>query len=214
MRLLVRLGQRNQALQQYETCRRLLREELGVEPDPATVALYEQIRRGDFQLPHLPAAPQALPAQRPAPPIPTAPFPIANTPKWVEVPETGRVYGREAELAQLQHWLSTERCQLVTILGIGGVGKTTLAAVSARAVAEDFDEVIWCSLLNAPPLDELLRGVLQSISQQSLVELPLSLDEQLTFLLNELRQQRCLLVLDNLESILQRGRQRPDARRL
>jgi WD40 repeat protein len=91
----------------------------------------------------------------------------------------------------------------VAILGIGGVGKTTLAAAIAKAVAADFDNVIWRSLLNAPPLDELLRGVLLSIAQQPLADLPLSLDEQLAWLLSALRRQRCLLVLDNLESILQ-----------
>ena len=200
MRLLVRMGQRNQALQQYEALRRLLREELGVEPDPATTALYEQIRHGDTQPPVMP---QVAVVHAPPPPIAAAPIQTTNSPKWADVPHTGRVYGRTAELAQMAHWLSAERCQLVAILGIGGVGKTTLAAASASAVAGDFDKVIWRSLLNAPPLDELLRGVLLAVVAQPLVDLPLRLDDQLTLLLNELRRQRCLLVLDNLESILQ-----------
>jgi DNA-binding SARP family transcriptional activator len=91
MRLLVRLGRRNQALQQYESCRRLLHEEMGIEPDAETVALYEQIRRGALPPP---AAPQAAPTERSVTPVQTPPTQFVDSPAWGEVPETGRVYGR------------------------------------------------------------------------------------------------------------------------
>jgi len=65
--------------------------------------------------------------------------------------------------------------------------------------------VIWRSLLNAPPLDELLRGCIQALSAQESAILPTSLDARLEMLLTLLRAQRCLLILDNLESILQTG---------
>jgi DNA-binding SARP family transcriptional activator len=48
MQVLAAQGQRNAALAQFETCRRTLTEQLGVEPEAATVALAEQIRSGDF----------------------------------------------------------------------------------------------------------------------------------------------------------------------
>jgi DNA-binding SARP family transcriptional activator len=48
MRLQARGGQRGAALAQYETCRQALAEELGVEPGPETIALYERIRDGDL----------------------------------------------------------------------------------------------------------------------------------------------------------------------
>jgi len=145
MRLLVSLGRRNQALQQYQSCRRLLREELDVEPDPATVALYDQIRNGDLRgelrgdLPAPSVEPQPTSLTPPVTPIQVTPTKVINSPLWGDVPETGRVYGREAELAQLHQWLSAERCQLVAILGIGGVGKTTLAAAIANAVIDEYD---------------------------------------------------------------------------
>jgi DNA-binding SARP family transcriptional activator len=47
MRLLAGSGQRGAALAQYETCRRVLAEELDVEPGPETTALYERVRDGD-----------------------------------------------------------------------------------------------------------------------------------------------------------------------
>jgi WD40 repeat protein/DNA-binding SARP family transcriptional activator len=200
MRLLARLGLPNQALQQYEVCRRLLREELGVEPDTATTALYEQIRRGNFekgvQRLNDPPEPDDESLQNPKSKI--------QTPEdWDETPETGRIYGRQTELAQVQGWLTAERCQLVALLGMGGVGKTTLAATAAKSAASEFETVVWRSLINAPPVEELLRDVLPRLAGQPLPDLPASLDEQLGLLLKHLRGRRCLLVLDNLESILQ-----------
>jgi len=91
--------------------------------------------------------------------------------------------------------------QLISILGIGGIGKTTLAAMVTKAVAPSFTVVIWRSLLNAPPLNQLLHNWLQLLSRQLLTTLPESLDEQLRLLLAYLQQERCLLVLDNVESI-------------
>jgi WD40 repeat protein/DNA-binding SARP family transcriptional activator len=201
MRVLARLGLSGEALAQYEACRHMLSQELGLEPDGATVALYEQIRAGEIgrqadrdtsgradETYGLAAA--GLPA-------------FSGRQEWSEAPEIPHVYGREREVTQLERWLVQDRCRLVAVLGMGGVGKTTLAAAVAKAVARSFDMVIWRSLLNAPPLDELLRGVLQALSRQRLTDVPAQLDAQLALLLDYLRQQRCLLVLDNFESILQ-----------
>ena len=88
---------------------------------------------------------------------------------------------------------------------MGGMGKTTLAALVTRTVAPSFAVVIWRSLLNAPPLGELLHNWLQTLSRQSLTAPkglpPDSLDDQLRLLLTYLQRERCLLVLDNVESI-------------
>ena len=119
------------------------------------------------------------------------------------MPAVDVFHGRSAEMVQLESWLVQEHCRLVSVLGIGGMGKTTLAAATTKAVAPAFDGVIWRSLLNAPPLDDILRNWLQVLSGQTLSSLPESLDERLRLLLNYLRQHHCLLVLDNVESILQ-----------
>ncbi len=88
---------------------------------------------------------------------------------------------------------------------MGGMGKTSLTAHVAKQVADQFDIVIWRSLLNAPPLTDILHDWLQCLSNQQLVQLPEKLDAQLALLFEYLRQQRCLLVLDNAESIMQDG---------
>src|SRR5438105_14597705 len=60
-----------------------------------------------------------------------------------EAPRIGSFYGRAPELAQLQTWIVQEHCRLITILGIGGVGKTLLASVLKELVKGEFDFVYW-----------------------------------------------------------------------
>jgi WD40 repeat protein/DNA-binding SARP family transcriptional activator len=200
MRLLARSGQRTAALAQYAQCRTVLRQELGIEPDAETVALYEQIRTSTLD----------RSIRLSAPPVATPSEPL-DLPQqdWGEAPAPSHFYGRETELAQLKQWLLGEsgavRAQLVVVLGMGGMGKTTLVARAARELMSDFELVFWRSLLNAPPPTELLREALGFLSLQQLTRVPASLSDQLTLLLGYLRQHRCLLVLDNVESILEAG---------
>jgi len=86
---------------------------------------------------------------------------------------------------------------------MGGQGKTSLAAQVARVVVDEFRAVIWRSLLNAPTLDELLPGVLSKLAGEPLNNIPDTLDDKLALVYHYLRQKRCLLVFDNLETILQ-----------
>ena len=220
MRILAQLGNRSGALAQYQTCYQRLRDEFGVEPDAQTQALYEQIRSGglvkEVQRQGLswredkalspPTALVVSPIRPAAPPIISLPA-IHD---WGEMPTVESFEGRTAELAQLEAWLAPSASvpagvRLVSLLGIGGIGKTTLAAVITKGVTPAFDIVIWRSLLNAPPLAEIVRNWLQILGRQTLTTFPESLDEQLRLLLDYLRQQHCLLVLDNVESILQPG---------
>ncbi|MEZ4734629.1 MAG: BTAD domain-containing putative transcriptional regulator [Caldilineaceae bacterium] len=204
MRSLARRGLRTEALAQYETCRRLLREQLDVDPDPETLALVAQIRAGklDKMTRWQDDKMTSTSSVTESPPHPVT---LAPSQDWGEAPEVGKVYGRQAELAEVTRWLGREpvRVRVVALLGIGGVGKTTLAATAVRAVAPHFERVLWRSLLNAPPLEELLRDILQRLADERLHDFPAMLDAQLALLLDYLRGRRLLLVLDNLESILQ-----------
>ena len=95
------------------------------------------------------------------------------------------------------------------------VGKTSLAAKFVSSLIEQtttqknadrpFDKILWRSLLNAPPLAEVLRQSIRFFSNQQIIDLPASLDEQLRLVTQLFQQQRCLLILDNAESIMQEG---------
>src|SRR6266568_3697543 len=117
----------------------------------------------------------------------------------------GFFYGRREELSSLEQWLVHDHCRLITVLGIGGMGKTALVAKLVTATNVEFDYVFWRSLQSAPPLKHILERCIPFFSDQQKVDLPPSEDEQLTVLISYLRQHRCLLVLDNFESVLQPG---------
>lgn len=94
---------------------------------------------------------------------------------------------------------------MVALLGIGGVGKSSLAAKLTDQIKDEFEYVFWRTLQNAPPLESILKNCMQLLSNHQRIDLPQNVDEQITMLLQYLRNQRCLLVLDNVEAILQAG---------
>ncbi|MFN8443801.1 MAG: BTAD domain-containing putative transcriptional regulator [Caldilineaceae bacterium] len=217
MLALIRNGERASALAQYESCRRLLAEELGAEPDGETEALVAQIRTGSENR-VMPTTSRALqddkvtispPAVAQPPSHLVTPSPPRFITDWGEAPEVIRFQGREQELAELERWLRRE-ARLVSVLGMGGMGKTSLAVKLCQRIAGEFEFVIWRSLLNAPPLGEILQGWQQILSGQQGPTWPDGLDAQLSLIFAHLRQKRCLLVLDNVESIMQAGRSELD----
>ncbi len=123
---------------------------------------------------------------------------------WGEAPDTGTFHGRTAEVATLSHWLLTDRCRLIAVLGMGGIGKTLLAARLARDVAPRFAVVYWRSLRNAPPVEEWLAGAIAALSAGQALP-PDGRVARLALVLELLRERRGLLVLDNLETILESG---------
>ncbi|MBE9108768.1 ATP-binding protein, partial [Nodosilinea sp. LEGE 07298] len=46
---------------------------------------------------------------------------------WSSAPDDAIFYGRQSELDTLRHWVIEDRCRLITLLGMGGIGKTALS---------------------------------------------------------------------------------------
>jgi WD40 repeat protein len=126
---------------------------------------------------------------------------------WGEAIAAPKFYGRSQELDQLCAWIRDDYCRLVIILGIGGVGKTALSIKLGQQIRDQFEVVIWRSLREAPPLGVLLPDVLRAIANTPDFQAPEGRSAQITLLLDYLSQVRCLLILDNGETIMQGGEQ-------
>jgi transcriptional regulator with XRE-family HTH domain len=122
-----------------------------------------------------------------------------------EAPALPDLCGREADLVKLEGWLTDRACRVAAILGMGGVGKTALAAGVLERTQEAFDCVVWRSLRHAPPLAALLAGCIQVLSDRRHVVMPDGDERGIALLLEYLRRQRCLLVLDDVSALLRRG---------
>jgi len=92
------------------------------------------------------------------------------------------------------------RCRLVALLGMGGIGKTSLSVKLAEQIQGEFEYLIWRSLLHAHLLKTFGRTA-PILSDQKLTSQKTQ-DNQISRLIECLRSSRCLLVLDNAESIL------------
>jgi WD40 repeat protein len=122
-----------------------------------------------------------------------------NSVDWGEAIDVSRFYGRTTELETLKDWIIDSRCRLVGIFGWGGIGKTALSVKLAQQLESQFDFVVWRSLQQAPTTDDLLNEILPILTGSDVQE------SSFTLLMEQFRQKRCLLVLDNVESILQAG---------
>jgi WD40 repeat protein/transcriptional regulator with XRE-family HTH domain len=125
--------------------------------------------------------------------------------EWSDALDVPSFYGREGELATLAHWVVQERCRVVSVLGMGGIGKSALVVSAMHQLAAHFEVVLFRSLRNAPPCEALLDDCLQVLAPQPLDLSLASLESRISRLLEHLREQRVLLVLDNLESLLLEG---------
>ncbi len=132
-------------------------------------------------------------------------FPINNGPgiDLGEAPDVPFFYGRSTELLQLEKWVVSEGARVVALLGMGGIGKTTLSVKLAEKIQHYFDFVCWRSLRNAPPLPEILTDIIRLISKSPNDTLPEHHYRQISRLIELMRSHRCLIILDNIESILQ-----------
>ncbi len=124
---------------------------------------------------------------------------------WSDALVVPNFYGRAGEVALLTQWIVEEHCRVVSVLGLGGIGKSVLTISLMHQVAERFEVVIWRSLRDAPACEALLDECLQVLAPQTLRDVSVGLERRLSFLLECLRHTRVLLVLDNLETVLEEG---------
>jgi hypothetical protein len=122
---------------------------------------------------------------------------------WGEAPDVSIFCGRTEELATLTHWIQQERCRMVALLGMGGMGKTFLSVRLVEQIKYEFDYIIWRSLRNAPPIQDMLAELICFFSNKQEFDLPEAIDGKISRLIHYFKFCRCLLILDNAETILQ-----------
>src|SRR5258707_2840589 len=143
-------------------------------------------------------APQSeVPRAEHSPPLTSSRF------DWGNALDVHEFYGREAERLQLEQWVLEERCRVVSVLGMGGIGKSALSVTFMHQVASSFQAVVFRSVRDAPTCQDLLADCLHMLSPEVLPTLPPGIDRRIDLLLECFQTQPCLLVLDNLESLLQ-----------
>ncbi|MCP5097402.1 MAG: tetratricopeptide repeat protein [Chloroflexi bacterium] len=180
MLLLARTGQFSAALRQYHVCSRVLFDELGVEPAPETTLLFERLQTAVSTARH-------------------------NLP-----PPATAFVGREQDLVDISHRLLQPDCRLMTIAGLGGMGKTRLALEVTRQLSTP-DNIRF---LNGVWLVPLLRIADQELDSQAMADqiaLAISTALGLNFvgartpadqLIGYLQDKELLLLLDNYEHLL------------
>ncbi|MEH2435855.1 MAG: NB-ARC domain-containing protein [Nostoc sp.] len=117
-----------------------------------------------------------------------------------EAPDVPVFFGRESELNILEQWVNKDRCRLVAIFGMGGIGKTALSIKLAQKIQGQFEYVIWRSLRHAPSVKEIFADLIEFFSKKNEPK-----EVGISQLIAYLRKHRCLLVLDNVESVLLGG---------
>lgn len=179
MRAYLKRGNHSQAIAHYQEFQTSLLSELGVGPSPATIALYKQIETGTTQKP-----------------VPT------SAPQHNHIPHSATpLIGRETELDHLTQTLQNPACRLLTITGLGGIGKTRLCIEASHQLAlrsKNFPQGLhFISLAHIERGDQLVTAIAQ------VLELTLhSRTKQQQELVNHLKGQNILLLLDNFEHLL------------
>lgn len=121
-----------------------------------------------------------------------------------EMPDLGAFYNRIPELSTLTNWILQQRCRLIAITGISGIGKTALTVQLVQQIKDEFEYVIWCDFDSLPTLAEFQSNLIRIISQSEQLDLSANNHKYLP-LIKYLQKYRCLVVLDNIQNLFSSG---------
>jgi predicted ATPase len=218
MQALAFQGRQSAALRQYESCRRILQQEWGVPPSPETTRLYEQIRTGKFD--KVTRDPKGRPGdkviQSPSHPITQSPNHLVTPSPLHNLPTTlAPLVGRSQQLEQLRSLVGNATQRLLTIVGMGGMGKSRLAlALLEQLVAESpaprgyphpgpFANGVWfVPVVGVTPSAGDLPDALAGATLKVLQILTPNQEALRSALFHYLAQRQLLLVFDSFEHLL------------
>ncbi|MFE9456559.1 BTAD domain-containing putative transcriptional regulator [Streptomyces californicus] len=188
MRALYRSGRQGDALRSFEELRRELAEELGASPGPDAAALHRAILRQEPRLATPAIGSRSCRTNLPAPLTP--------------------LIGRREAVAQVLARLGPRApARLVTLTGLGGVGKTRLAIAAAGDAAERYADGVWLvelAGLGAPSdPDDIAERVITTLGLCDTAATEPDLDDLVGWLCRAVADKQLLILLDNCEHLVE-----------
>jgi DNA-binding SARP family transcriptional activator len=214
MKLYAQIGQQAAAVRQYQECVRILAKELGVSPQEETSALYERLRSGDLDQHRATSANRFIWSE-----LESDERRVALK-KRLEPPSYTQLVGVEEHLDQLRAVLTSPGPPwLISIEGLGGLGKTSLADALSRQIidARNFADFGWVSArqvvfnpggaitpVDMPALtaEDLVEKLVAQLMADVPRPTPFSAQDALAALRARLTQSAHLIVIDNLETVV------------
>jgi predicted ATPase/DNA-binding SARP family transcriptional activator len=179
MEVYLQAGQHNAALKQYQTCEQILRKELNLDPQPETRALYKKIRKREMK------------------PVRVEEKVETSEPKHNLPLQLSSFIGREKEIDDIANLLARNR--LVTLAGVGGIGKTRLSLQVGQRLLNEYPNGVWFIAL-----DSLADPALVPQNVAAIFEIREGSERPIIETLKHiLRQKTALLILDNCEHLLE-----------
>ncbi|MGD1713043.1 ATP-binding protein [Dapis sp. BLCC M172] len=121
-----------------------------------------------------------------------------------EAPKDFNCYDRSSELTTLSNWILKDSSRLIALLGISGIGKTSLTLQLIKQIQTNFNYIIYRSLRFSPSLNTTLAKLLEIFPEKT--DISQNIETQISQLLDYLRQYRCLIILDDLQMLFCSGK--------
>ncbi|MEZ2319509.1 MAG: NB-ARC domain-containing protein [Microcoleus sp.] len=121
-----------------------------------------------------------------------------------EMPDLGNFFDRTHELQTLTTWILQQNCRLITITGISGIGKTSLAVQLVQKIKHEFEYAVWYTLDEFPTIDKFQPNLIQLFSKSENADSSPTNQKRLP-LIKYLQNHRCLVVLDDVHNLFCSG---------
>jgi len=178
MEVYLQAGQHSAALKQYQACEQILRKELNLDPQMETRELYKKIRKKRGKLVETTEQAEIIASKH-------------NLPRQLST-----FIGREKERDEITNLIAKNR--LVTLVGVGGIGKTRLSLQVGENVLNNYPNGVWFVTLDALSDPALVPQTVASVFDiREGTDYPI-----VEILINALRKKTTLLILDNCEHVL------------